>query len=155
MPVHVILARHGEAAPADKNSRRPLSGRGVEEVEAMARLLEPLHLSVDEIRHSGKKRAEETAAILGRVIESANGIRSVPGMRPNDDIEPVARLLNTEGVSVMLVGHMPFLSSLASFLIFGRPDLDMANFTTASMAGLIRTPLGWRLDWFFHPRMFT
>ena len=153
MSVKVILARHGEATSALENPNRPLSKRGIDEVGKMVRFLEPLQISVDEIRHSGKKRAEETAEILGGSVKSAKGIRAVSGMSPNDDVEPIADLLNAEGVSVMLVSHMPFLSYLTSFLILGHHDREIVNFLTASLAGLSKTPLGWRLDWLLHPHI--
>jgi phosphohistidine phosphatase len=55
----------------------------------------------------------------------------------------------------MLVGHLPFLSILASQLILGREEPDVVNFPAATLVCLDRGSSGlWAVSWMVTPGLF-
>jgi phosphohistidine phosphatase len=142
----VVLVRHADAKSTEEDPSRPLSVTGRQQAERMASWLRKLDPDLDEIRHSGKARARETAEVFAaRIGIKTSRIREVPGLAPNGDVEAVAADLGIADGSLMLVGHLPFLARLASRLATGDPDgLDM-KFAKAGVAVLARVAGGWQL----------
>jgi phosphohistidine phosphatase len=106
----VYLVQHGEAKPKSVDPTRPLTERGRREAQHVAAFAERLGLEVRQIRHSGKTRAEQTAAILGEALSPPDGVAAASGLAPLDDVQSVADALAQEPQPVMLVGHLPFLA---------------------------------------------
>ena len=52
---------------------------------------------------------------------------------------------------LMLVGHLPHLSRLASALLVGDAGKEIVHFGNASLACLDRTDVGWRVEWVLTP----
>ncbi|MDX1614427.1 MAG: phosphohistidine phosphatase SixA [Candidatus Promineifilaceae bacterium] len=117
----VYLVQHGQAKGQDEDPDRPLTATGRQETERIAALVAKMGLSIAEIRHSGKTRARETAAIFARALKLMGAIREVDNMDPTDDVRPLAESLVWAEEPLMLVGHKPFLPSLAGQLINGDP----------------------------------
>src|SRR6516225_11720817 len=129
--MELYLVQHGEAKPESEEPERPLTDRGAETVRRMAAWAAQVGLKVDQIRHSGKRRAEQTAALLGERLNPAQGVIAVDGLQPNDDVRPVAEAIQAEPAAVMLVGHLPHLSRLANLLLTGDPDSTVLRFQMA------------------------
>jgi phosphohistidine phosphatase len=106
---------------------------------------------VDEIRHSGKRRAEQTARILADALSPAIGPRACPGLDPDDDVHPVAERLSGETGSVMIVGHLPFLHYLVAKLVVRDLEQDVVLFEPATLVRLQREDEDWLLDCVIHP----
>ena len=153
MPMKVLLVRHGDAKRATEDHERPLSDRGIKEIECVAVFVGKSGLRVSEIRHSGKKRAEQTADIFNKHITSTKGITTIPGLSPNADVEPIADMLKAEEKSIMLVGHLPHLSHLASLLLIKKIDRELIQFTTGTTVCLSRDYSSWTIEWIISPRM--
>ncbi len=51
----------------------------------------------------------------------------------------------------MLVGHVPFMSRLASYLLSGDSEPPLLHFRTASIACLSNDEDSWILEWFITP----
>ena len=147
----LFLIQHGEAKTKDEDPEKPLSDHGAAEVEKMAAWAARAGVEVNEIRHSGKRRAEQTAGILGRHLAPDHGVVAATGLNPKDDIEPVARELVSRHESLMLVGHLPFLDRLASRLIAGDPTAAAVRFTNAGIVCLRRDAGDWSLVWTVTP----
>ncbi len=79
----VYLVRHGEAVPDNVDPARPLSEKGRAEVEETAKQLLADGAKVDEIWHSGKLRAKQTAEIIARVL-GVEKVLEKPGLKPDD-----------------------------------------------------------------------
>jgi len=60
----LFLVQHGEAKPETEDPERSLTAHGAEIVEQMAGWAARMGIKLDEIRHSGKRRAEQTATIF-------------------------------------------------------------------------------------------
>lgn len=147
----LYLVQHGESKPETEDPERPLTDQGIETVRRMASWASQVDLRVDQIRHSGKKRAEQTATLLGELLAPTNGVVSIEGLKPNDDVRPVAEALQTEQEPVMLVGHLPFLSRLTSLLVTGNPDEGIVCFQQAGIVCLGRHEGKWSIHWVMPP----
>jgi phosphohistidine phosphatase len=145
--MRIFFVRHGRAVPASENPRRPLTPEGAEAVRRIAAWTRDAGVGVTQIRHSGKLRAEQTALILAEHLKPSGGVTSLPGLRPNDDVVPVARIASSKLANSMLVGHLPFLSRLAGFLITGDPEIQVVRFSNAGIVCLLEEQGSWSVDW--------
>jgi len=82
----LYLVQHGEAVAKEVDPDRPLSERGLRDVEKMALFLRRGGIGVGRILHSGKRRAEQTAQVLAAAILPGDQPESVEGIKPNDDV---------------------------------------------------------------------
>ena len=60
----LFLVQHGKAKPETEDPERSLTEQGAEVVGRMADWAAQVGLAVDQIQHSGKRRAEQTATIF-------------------------------------------------------------------------------------------
>ena len=111
----LYLMRHGETVPEERDPTRPLSVKGRAEVEATARALLKEKANIEEIWHSTKLRAKQTAERIAQILGIKNVIEK-EGLKPFDPPAPIAELLKTSNKNILIAGHMPFLGELASLL---------------------------------------
>jgi len=149
----LYLVQHGEAMPKAENPDRPLTERGRDNVARVAAFVQRAGVEVHQIRHSGKRRAEETAAILAEHLAPADGVVALPGLAPKDDVQPVAELLGREVRSLMFVGHRPFMDRLAGLLVAGDPKRPVVHFQKGGVVCLERGPgtRTWAVRWVVTP----
>jgi len=151
--MNLFLVQHGEAKSKEEDPERPLTDRGKEEVKKVASFLAQVGLKVNQIRHSGKKRAEETAHILSDQILPTSGVMAIQGLAPNDNVTSVAEVLQLESKPVMLVGHLPFMSRLASLLLAGDEEKSVVRFRMGGCICLKRENGDWSLQWAVTPEL--
>jgi len=151
----LYLVRHGEAMDKGEDPARPLTAQGRRDVQRMAGFAKSAGIEVHQIRHSGKRRAEETAQILGEFLQPAGGIVAVSGLAPNDDVRAVTELLKGESQPLMYVGHLPFLERLLSLLVTGKPDHNVVQFQKGSIICLERDAVtrAWAVQWAVAPAL--
>ena len=147
----LYLIQHGEAKSKAEDPQRPLTERGREDVARVAAFAANTGLRVRQIRHSGKRRAEETASILAEHLSPAEGVLASPGLAPKDDARPIAEVLQGEAQPVMLVGHLPFLDRLASLLVTGDADRSIVRFQKSGIVCLVREDDNWTVNWIVAP----
>jgi phosphohistidine phosphatase len=152
----LYLVRHGEAVQADtSDSSRALTPEGAAEVEKMASRLALIRVSTDIIFHSTKARAKQTAGIFSRHLNPAKGMSESPDLGPMADPVTWRERLNMMDDSVMIVGHMPYMSRLASLLINGIAAETAFVFGTAAVACLRRDHGAWSLLWLVTPEIIA
>jgi phosphohistidine phosphatase len=140
----LYLVQHGEAAPKAKDPDRSLTRQGRDDVARVAAFAQRAGVGVGQIRHSGKLRAKETAAILAEHLEPAQGVVALPGLAPKDDVRPVAELMGRETRDLMFVGHRPFMDRLAGLLVAGDRKQQVVRFQQGGIVCLERDPRSWR-----------
>jgi phosphohistidine phosphatase len=150
-PIRLYLVRHGEARNGEEDSERSLTENGRQMAEKTASFLAKQHPRIDQIRHSGKKRAEETARIFAKHLSPSGGTMAIPGLAPNDDVEEMAEIVEHESGMVMLVGHLPFLNRLASLLLLNHSEKNILRISPGSVLSLNRYENGWELEWMLTP----
>lgn len=74
------------------------------------------------------------------------------GLAPNDDVQPTADKLEQAEATVMVVGHLPFLSRLASYLILGDPGRAVVRVCNAGVVGLTQVEAGWLVSELLTPQ---
>jgi phosphohistidine phosphatase len=131
----IYLVQHGKAFPKEADPERSLTEGGKAETRKVATRAEKLKLHVSEIVHSGKKRAYETAEILASHLTPGRTPTTCRGLDPNDDVAPIAEWLGDKD-GYMLVGHLPFLEKLVSFLIASDPTIRLIQFTNSGIVCL-------------------
>lgn len=147
----LYLVQHGEAKSKTEDPRRPLTERGREDVVRVAAFAARAGVQVRQIRHSGRRRAEETASILAEHLSPTEGVIAIPGLAPKDDVRPMAETLQDETQPVMLIGHLPFLDRLASLLVTGDADRSIVRFQKGGIVCLVREDENWVVGWMVTP----
>jgi len=151
--VQVYLVQHGEAKPEAQDPTRPLTDRGREEVQRVAQHAAALGLRIAEIRHSGKLRARQTAEILVGALSPLHGIREMDGLAPADDPGKATAEIESAREPLMLVGHLPHLSRLASLLLVGDPGREIIRFRNGAIVCLVQAEGRWLLQWVLTPEL--
>jgi phosphohistidine phosphatase len=149
--MRLYLARHGTAASPAVDPECGLSREGQAEITRLAAFLKSLSLQPAEVWHSGKERAKQTAEILAAALGSPP-MTLHAGLNPNDSPVTVAGELEAEDRDLMLVGHLPFMSLLSSYLLARGGPPEVISFRTGTMACLQRgSGEFWHLEWTLHP----
>lgn len=148
----LYLVQHAEAKPEAEDPLRPLSDAGQRTAAQMAELFARLGSRPAAIWHSDKLRARQTAQVYAAHVPPLRGISQVAGLAPLDDVAPLAAKLRPQTEDLMLVGHLPHLSRLASLLLLGDPDRSILDFQMAGVVCLGREGSGvWSLRWMLPP----
>lgn len=146
----LYLVQHAEAKPEHEDPQRGLSEKGLNDIKKIASFLSKLNLELDEIFHSTKLRAKQTAQVLSDTLKVK--CTETEGLAPLDDPEIWANKLNETTKSIMLVGHLPHLGHLASLLLCGDKE---KNIVTFRMAGIVclKKENNWSVNWMIIPEI--
>jgi phosphohistidine phosphatase len=150
----LYLAQHAKAASKEADPERRLTEEGQRDIQKVAEFIAPLNLYVDYLWHSGKKRAEQTAEVLAGVIKINKEHVARDGLGPNDDVTALKDELLLSKDDIMIVGHLPFLSKLASLLLAGSESANTVAFKQAGVVCLNRSGENqWQLEWMIIPEL--
>jgi len=149
----VYLVQHGEAKSEAEDPERPLTQKGKQAVESVARYVASLGLEVAEIVHSGRLRAKQTAEIFANHLSPAQGVKEETGLSPLDDPQEAKRLIQQAERPLMIVGHLPQLSRLASLLILGTTENEIIRFKMGGVVCLGESDNRWLVEWAFMPEL--
>ncbi len=148
----LYLAQHGVALGKQEDPARALSGQGVQEVTRMAAALEDAGVRVARVWHSGKRRAEQTAAILADRVLQQGDIDWITGIDPLDPVQEFVTDADVWLEDTLVVGHLPFLSRLVSLLLCGDAERELVSYLPGSVVCLQRGETGcWTLQWMLRP----
>ncbi len=152
MPLYLV--RHGEAYSEAADPDRSLTEAGKTTVDGMAQLTAAFNIPVSQIFHSGKTRAMQTADILSKHLKPSEGVAEVKAINPYDDVTTIAPELDP-ALNTMMVGHLPFMERLVSYLVTGSPDKSIIKFQTAGIVCLDRMDQNgpWHIKWALMPNM--
>jgi phosphohistidine phosphatase len=152
MTMRLYLVQHGEARSELEDPERSLTPRGEKETRKISDATKRLSIFPKKIYHSGKKRAEQTAGIIAAALDLPAQVGQ--GLNPNDDIRPWVERISAEAEDLMIVGHLPFLEKLASFLVFGNERTKAVLFRYSAIVCLEKKEAGrWAVDWILKPEM--
>jgi phosphohistidine phosphatase len=147
----LFLVQHGDATPGTTDSERCLTNRGTEIVGRIAQWAAQVGIKLDQIRHSGKRRADQTTNIFAKHLNPQTGVLADGGLNPNDDVTLVAGSLQGDEESIMLAGHLPHLSNLVGLLVAGDPETEVVRFRNAGIVCLTQRDGTEAIDWVFQP----
>ncbi|MEX2567489.1 MAG: histidine phosphatase family protein [Cyclobacteriaceae bacterium] len=120
MVKELLLLRHGEAEIANSQNEdvfRKLTPPGEKRIERLANSLKSRGQRVDQIIHSQAVRCVKTAAIMGLILESSELVPSPLIYRAGyPELLDLINGLPDKIQKVMLVGHNPTISYMATYL---------------------------------------
>jgi phosphohistidine phosphatase len=150
----LYLIQHGKSLPKDQDPDQGLSEDGITETESIARQAQNYGVNVSQIRHSVKTRARQTAEIFARALKPQNDIQEISGIKPMDDVATYAAKIDPDE-NVMLVGHLPFMERITSYLITGSIDQPVIKFQNSGIVCLDRDPeaQSWVIKWTLMPNI--
>jgi phosphohistidine phosphatase len=153
--MEIFLVQHSESQPKEEDPERSLTKAGVVAARRMSEWAAHAGVEISQIRHSGKLRASQTASIMAEGLAPKHGVKPTQGINPLDDPTPIAEELRSQQESLMLVGHLPFLSRLAGTLLVEDSERSMVTFENAGIVCLRRTEGKWSLSWAMVPRLLN
>lgn len=154
--MRLYMVQHAKATSEEADPQRSLTEEGLRDIQKVAAFVKPLDLSVDYLWHSGKKRALQTAGVLARAVKISEAITARDGLGPNDDVTAIRGELTSTEQDIMIVGHLPFLSKLASLLLAGSESANTVTFKNGGIMCLRRRDENlWQVDWMITPELLV
>lgn len=153
--MNIYLMQHGKPVSKEKNPDKPLSDRGRDDVEKMAGFLKKAGIQVETVFHSGKTRARQTAEIISSKINPGKESQKREGLSPLDDVKAIAEEIKQGQKDFMIVGHLPYLEKLVSFLTTGSDSSRIVSFQQGGVVCL-RTneeEKNWAIAWMLVPEI--
>jgi len=166
--IDVYLLRHGIAAELGEggvfhDADRPLTTEGRAKMRQEAEGMRRLGLKFNLILTSPLLRARQTAEAVAEIMELQNRVNICEALAPGrgfaggsgNDAEIFLEMGAYQFDRVLLVGHQPDLSELASFILTGNHNLNVA-FKKGGLCGIQVASLPPRgpglLRWLLTPR---
>ncbi len=150
----LFLVQHGQSLPKDVDPDQGLSEEGIAETEHIAGVAKNYHVKIGQIKHSVKTRARKTAEIFAAALNPADGVHEVQGLKPMDDVVAFAATIQP-GTNTMLVGHLPFMERMTSYLVTGSIDKPVFKFQNSGIVCLDQDSEtnSWLIIWTLMPRI--
>lgn len=142
----LYLMQHGDAVPKEQDPDRPLSDKGTNEVQRVARFLDQAGVQVARLIHSGKTRARQTAELMAGL--TSRGEPATSGyLNPNDPLAPMREQISQQTEDTLIVGHLPFVGRLVASLVTGDETINVVAFEPGSIVCLEQSDSGWSVAW--------
>jgi phosphohistidine phosphatase len=152
--MRIYLMQHGKPVSKEEDADRPLSKQGRDDVERVSHFLQRYHVTIDEIIHSGKTRARQTAEIVMSRLNPGNAPKAKSGLSPLDDVKETANEINKRDKALFITGHLPHLGKLASLLVAGSDSVPIVSFQQGGVVCLEKGEQdGWTISWMLIPDM--
>ena len=153
----LFLVQHGLSAAKDVDPKRGLTSQGRVETERIAQVAKGDGIKVKKIVHSGKNRAEQTATIYHAALSLKNPLEVVSGINPLDDVRTFAGSIIPDS-GLMVVGHMPFMQRLVSYLTTDSEEIQVYQFQNSGIVCLSSSEvtdgkLNWFIKWTLNPNI--
>jgi phosphohistidine phosphatase len=150
----LYLVQHGKSLSKEQDPEKGLSEQGLRDVEGIADVARAYGVKVSRIQHSGKKRARQTAELFASALNPEQGVHERNGLNPLDDVTIIAGDLSSEE-NLMLVGHLPFMEKLTSYLITGADDKTVFKFQNGGIVCLDydAEKRSWFIKWALMPHI--
>jgi phosphohistidine phosphatase len=150
----LYLVQHGQSLPKDVDPDQGLSKTGVTETERIAGVAKDYQINIGHILHSVKTRARKTADIFASALNPSGGVKEVEGLKPMDDVAAFAADLSPD-THTMLIGHLPFMERMTSYLVTGSIDKPVFKFQNSGIVCLDQDPdtKSWIIIWTLMPHI--
>lgn len=148
----LYLVQHGKSLPKEIDPDQGLSEEGAADVRRIGDVAAGYKIHVARILHSVKTRARQTAEILASAVKPEAGVAEATGLKPMDDVIAFSETLDP-GADTMLVGHLPFMAGLTSWLITGDIEKPVFKFQNGGIVCLDKDgdTQSWVIKWALMP----
>ncbi len=148
----LYLVQHGMPVSKDIDPGRPLSPQGEKDISKMAEFLRASDHTVSRVLHSGKMRAHQTAEILAEALLISGEVEVIDGINPNDPVQDFSLRAHKFKHDTMIVGHLPFMAKMVSYLVTGNEDQAIVAYKPGSVVCLQQVPEEpWQIQWMLRP----
>jgi phosphohistidine phosphatase len=150
----LYLVQHGQCHSKEIDPAKGLTEAGRDTARRIASVAKGYKVPVTCILHSGKKRARQTAEIFAEALAPPEGLHTKSGLNPLDDVTALAGLIDSKD-NLMLVGHLPFMARLCSWLVTGDTETPVFQFQNSGIVCLKPRPetAGWVIVWTLMPEI--
>jgi phosphohistidine phosphatase len=161
--MNLYLFRHGIAVDRglpdyEDDSQRPLTAKGAARIKRIAQAMERLGIKVDLIISSPYLRAHQTAQIVAEHYDIEKNLHLSENLTPAASPSALIGEMHefyADALGVLVVGHEPYLSALASTLLAGDEKVVL-TFKKGGLAKFSIDELIYgrcaALDWLITPR---
>ena len=148
----LYLVQHGKSLSKEVDPQQGISEEGRADVDRIAAVARNYGIRVAEISHSGKQRTLQTAEIFASAFDIPEKVTTRSGLKPLDDVVAFAATLNTRD-DLMLVGHLPFMEKMTSYLITGDANKTVFKFQNGGIVCLEQSidDRSWYIKWTLMP----
>ena len=153
--MELLFAQHGQATSKDDDPDRPLTDEGREETRRVARSLAAAGVRVDAVWHSGKLRARQTAEIFAEGLAPEPEAEEKAFLGPTDDPAAAVDAARSAEMTVLLVGHKPFMNRLPSLLLSGEAERGVVEVRHSAVTALAEDDGAWTLRWSVRPEVLA
>ena len=147
----LYLVQHGLSLPEEVDSEKSISPEGEAASRNIALFLKEKNIRVDQVWHSSKKRAVQTAQIMAESLSSPE-TQERKGLNPMDPVGDFPGEIESLNKDLMIVGHLPFVQKLASLLLSGTEDKDLVSVRNSGVICLEHTD-SWKVLWTVTPEL--
>lgn len=148
----LYLMRHGQAASPQQDPEQGLTADGREDIERLAIQLEQQGIRVNQVFHSEKPRARQSAEIMASHIAPDVKLKVHEHIKPNDDPQQIIPELDKWQEDTLITSHLPFIPNLLSRLTDAVDSNHAISFEPGTVVCLEReadTP--WHFVWVASP----
>jgi phosphohistidine phosphatase len=143
----IVLVHHAEAVGPEVDPMRPISDVGRAAATRLAMEAAGRGVRPDQVWHSGKLRARQTAELFWRACNPLAAFFAARGLQPDDPPGWIRDELVGESRSILIVGHMPHLDRLLHVLLQSGPGGGAAAFPLHGCVALERDTGRWKEIW--------
>ena len=140
----LYLMRHGQAESPQIDPAQGLTAEGRADVEQLAKRLATKGIRFDQVLHSDKARAQQTATIMAAQIPTIHAPNLRSGLKPNDDPRPLLAEIEAWSDDTLIVSHLPFVPGLIALLT---GDTALMAMIPATIVCLSKEGNQWRIEW--------
>lgn len=152
--MRLYIMRHGEARPVTHDPNRGLTEQGQADCLRMATFLQNSGVTVDEVCHSEKLRAKQTAEIMAKKLCPSGQCGQRDGLTPESSALVLAKKVMEFTRDTLIVSHLPLVAYLSANLLNVSEGGSMINFVPASIACLQRVDYyHWQFSWLLEPAL--
>jgi phosphohistidine phosphatase len=143
----IVLVHHADAVGPHVDPMRPLSEAGRTAATRLAAEAAARGVRPDQVWHSGKLRARQTAELFWRACNPLAPFSAARGLQPDDPPAWLRDELAGESRSILIVGHMPHLDRLLRLLLQADPASTASSFPLHGCVALERDAERWKEIW--------
>lgn len=143
----LYLMRHGEALSPQVDPERGLTDNGKLNIKKVAEHLKQKAVCFEQVLHSEKKRARETAEIMTDILAPGLKARSHQHISPNDDPEIILTEIYGWDKDTLIASHLPFVPNLITALTGKDTYLSAITFETGTVVCLEKNGNDWLVSW--------
>lgn len=150
----LYLVQHAESLSKEEDPTQSLSEKGIENIKKVANYVAGLNIKVNQIFHSEKMRAMQTAQILADFIKTEKGVSETDGLSPLDDPDIWYGRISEIKEDIILVGHLPHLARLSALILCGDKEKNIIDFKRGGIVCLKKFDDGkWAVGWMIIPEV--